>query len=192
MADTPKAEEHAPDPCNMLTNPLEVIQREHDLQERMCDALELIADELPGVFNRALLTTLLSALKHDFAVHVRDEERGLFPLLRKRALAEDNLDSILAQLEAEHAQDQGYAAEIVTQFEQMTVAGRVENPNMLGYMLRGFFETQRRHLLWENTVLLPIAHARLGQEDLKELARVMIENRRSGPRTSGQTLFEAF
>ena len=57
-------------------------------------------------------------------------------------------------------------------------AQRPDNPDMLGYMLRGFFETQRRHVAWENAVVMPLAYARLTQDDLRELSRVMLDNRK--------------
>jgi hemerythrin-like domain-containing protein len=175
-----------------VANPLDVIAHEHELQERMCDALERVADGLPEEFDRRLVADLLPALKRDLTVHVEDEEKGLFPLLRQRAVPEDNLECILAQLCDEHAMDQGYAEEIVVQFDSLNRGASVGNPDMLGYMLRGFFETQRRHLLWETAVLLPLAHARLTAADLKELARVMLDNRRRMQVSARTTLFEVF
>jgi hemerythrin-like domain-containing protein len=49
---------------------------------------------------------------------------------------------------------------------------------MLGYMLRGFFERYRRHVHWENTLIMPIARRRLGPEDLEALSARMEMNRR--------------
>jgi len=40
---------------------------------------------------------------------------------------------------------------------------------MLGYMLRGFFERQRRDIEWETSVLLPLARQTLAPSDLAEL-----------------------
>jgi hemerythrin-like domain-containing protein len=158
--------------------------REHRLQECQCDALERIADGLPDAFDRAAVASLLPALRRDLSVHVDDEERGLFPLLRRRARMEDNLESILVQLTEEHAADLEYAEELIAHLEEVGRLRRVPNPDMLGYMLRGFFQAQRRHLMWEDAVLLPLARLRLTAADLKELAAVMLENR---ARASGRS-----
>jgi hypothetical protein len=49
---------------------------------------------------------------------------------------------------------------------------------MVGYMLRSFFESYRRHIAWENTIVLPLARARLTGEDLDKLGRAMAGHRR--------------
>lgn len=159
-------------------NPLDVLLHEHTLQEILCDTLERIADGLPDNVDRSLVTAVLPMLMQDLAIHMCDEERGLFPLLDKRTKAKDNFAKIWKTLSQEHAADWGYAEELIEQLEGLASGKRPDNPDMLGYMLRGFFETQRRHLAWENTVLLPLAHSRLNADDLRELSKVMVENRR--------------
>jgi hypothetical protein len=49
---------------------------------------------------------------------------------------------------------------------------------MLGYMLRGFFEQQRRHIEWENRVLLPLARRTLTKADLVELQDWIMQSAR--------------
>jgi hypothetical protein len=44
-------------------------------------------------------------------------------------------------------------------------------------MLRSFFESYRRHILWENAIMLPLARTRLTGEDLDELDRRMTGHR---------------
>lgn len=160
-------------------NPLDVLIHEHTLQEAMCNCLERIADSLPDQVDRDQVAGVLPMLEYDLAVHICDEEYGLFPLLEKRALTEDNFSVIRTALSREHAADWSYAEDLVEHLENLQ-AGRNRNPDMLGYMLRGFFDTQRRHLAWENAVLMPLARERLTAEDLKELGRIMAGNRK-GP-----------
>lgn len=160
------------------TNPLDVLLHEHTLQEILCDTLERVADGLPDNVDRSMVTAVLPMLRQDLAIHMCDEEWGLFPLLNKRTEAKDNFAKIWKALSQEHAADWGYAEELIEQLEGLASGKRPDNPDMLGYMLRGFFETQRRHLAWENAVLLPLAHARLHVEDLRELSRIMAENRK--------------
>lgn len=45
-------------------------------------------------------------------------------------------------------------------------------------MLRGFFERYRRHIHWENQLVMPLARLRLTREDLDQLQATMNENRR--------------
>jgi len=159
-------------------NPLDIIAHEHMWQEKLCDALERIADDLPDNVDRTLVSAVLPMLRDDLIVHIRDEDEGLLPLLQKRTLPDDNFDQILMVLSLEHAADEGFADEIVDHLEDLSHSQRPDNPDMLGYMLRGFFETQRRHVAWENAVVMPLAYARLTQDDLRELSRVMLDNRK--------------
>lgn len=145
----------------------------------MCNALERIADGLPDIVDIRLITAVLPMVQDDLVIHVMDEEDGLFPLMQERVAPEDNFDAVLETLCLEHAADQGFAEELVDQLELLMDRGRPDNPNMLGYMLRGFFEAQRRHLAWENAVVLPLADARLTAKDLKALARIMLDNRKN-------------
>ncbi len=163
------------------SNPLDIMAEEHRLQERLCDALERLADSLPDRVDRLLVATLLPALKIDLSVHVEDEEYGLFPLLRERSEPGDNVSEILGQLNQEHLTDQGYAEEIVAQLELLQQGQDLRNANTFGYMLRGFFEGQRRHRGWEDAVVLPLARQRLDADDLTTLATVMVSNRRRKP-----------
>jgi hemerythrin-like domain-containing protein len=43
--------------------------------------------------------------------------------------------------------------------------------------VREFSETQRRHVTWEDRVLLPLARQRLTPEDLAEIGRSMAARR---------------
>ncbi len=160
------------------SNPLDVIAHEHEWQEKLCDALERIADDLPDNVDRMLVAAILPMLRIDLRVHIRDEEEGLFPLMTRRAQPGDNFDEIAQVLSVEHAADEGFADEIVDQLEELKDGKRPLNPEMVGYMLRGFFETQRRHLAWEDAVVLPLARARLTADDLRQLSGIMLENRK--------------
>jgi hemerythrin-like domain-containing protein len=87
------------------------------------------------------------------------------------------LSGILARLEGEHDLDESFADELTEELEHLATAGQARNPEVLGYMLRGFFESYRRHIHWETDVLLPMARQMLSEADLTELANRMEENR---------------
>lgn len=164
-------------PGSLARNPLDVIASAHAFQADMCDALERIADSLPDEVDRRLCAQLASCLEFDLPLHHRDEEACLFPILRSRALPEDGLEDILERLASEHQSDNDFASEISEALERLAQGGRPDNPEMLGYMLRGFFERYRRHVQWENALIMPLARLRLGPADLRLLQAGMSENR---------------
>jgi hemerythrin-like domain-containing protein len=154
-----------------------VIAQAHAIQIDLCDAMERIADGLPDEIDRRLCAQVASALQYELPLHHQDEEVGLFPLLRQRARPEDALDGILERLATEHLTDTDFAAEIGEALDTLGHGGRIGNPNMLGYMLRGFFERYRRHVHWENALVMPLARLRLTEDDLLELVARMERNR---------------
>lgn len=158
-------------------NPLDVIVQEHALQMELCDALERIADGLPDDVDRRVCAQVAACLQYDLPLHHQDEEEGLFPLLRQRAEPDDGLEEILDRLAAEHATDTDFAVEIVDALESLARDGRPHNADMMGYMLCGFFERYRRHVHWENTLVIPLARLRLLPEDYEVLSARMNLNR---------------
>jgi hemerythrin-like domain-containing protein len=160
-----------------IPNPLETMVRDHESQLGICNCLEKIADGLPGDVDRELCGTVIESLKIDLPIHHRDEEEGLFPLLEKRAEPQDNITDVLARLALEHATDESFADELLDSLEALFRGETPQNPDMLGYMLRGFFESYRRHIYWENTIVLPLAQLRLSSPDLATLGKRMARHR---------------
>lgn len=158
-------------------SPLDLIEHEHLVQAQLCDSLERIADDLPDNVDRRLCMKVIDSLKFEMPLHHRDEELGLFPLIEKRALPDDNIHDILARLALEHATDESFASELLESLEGLSEGRKLKNPDMVGYMLRSFFECYRRHILWENAIVLPLARTRLTGDDLKELNRAMMNHR---------------
>lgn len=158
-------------------SPLDIIVHDHAMQMELCDALERIADGLPDDVDRRLCAKVATCLQYDLPLHHQDEEAGLFPLLRARALDGDGLGDILDRLTAEHSTDTDFAAEIVESLDLLSQGGQVSNADMVGYMLRGFFERYRRHVHWENALVIPLARLRLTPEDLRALSARMDLNR---------------
>jgi hemerythrin-like domain-containing protein len=158
-------------------NALDIIQHEHDLQSQLCDMLEAVADTLPDNVDPILCRQIIDMLRFEIPLHHRDEELGLFPLLEKRSVASDNIHDVLGRLALEHATDESFASELMEGLELLSRGEKLPNPNMTGYMLRGFFESYRRHIHWENAVVLPLARQRLGAADLEELEFSMRSHR---------------
>ena len=158
-------------------SPLDLIEHDHLVQSQLCDSLERIADDLPDNVDRQLCRIVIDTLKFEMPVHHRNEELALFPLIENRALPDDNIHDILARLALEHATDESFASELLESLEVLSEGRKLKNPDMVGYMLRSFFESYRRHILWENAIVLPLARARLTSEDLADLSRAMVNHR---------------
>lgn len=150
-------------------DPIAVLEDDHELQLSLCSVLEEIADSLPHALDRRLTQTALGVLTVNWPAHVSLEEQCLFPLLRRRSDGDTTLKRMLERLQSEHAGDEDCACEIEATLGTIVAGDRIQNPEMLGFMLRGFFESQRRHIGWENAVLLPIARQRLIDDDLAEM-----------------------
>jgi hemerythrin-like domain-containing protein len=156
---------HAQSPAS----PLDRLVAEHELQLELCDALELIADGLPNRIPSNLVREVTAALTHGLSAHFSFEEDVLFPLLRQRGGDEVSLAAALDQLESEHARDAGLCDELAEELKALSLRDEPRNVEMLGYMLRGFFEGQRRHIEWENTIVVPAARRLLTTADLDSL-----------------------
>ncbi|MEZ5843923.1 MAG: hemerythrin domain-containing protein [Hyphomicrobiaceae bacterium] len=151
--------------CDQIT----ALEIDHACQLGFCDMLERIADDLPEIIDRPAARASVSVLRAGMPGHARLEEEILFPLLRRRADAAPELPAFLAQLEQEHANDHEFAHEIADELDALIEAGRARNGDMLGYMLRGYFTSQRRHIEWENATIVPLARRVLTVADLSEL-----------------------
>jgi hemerythrin-like domain-containing protein len=158
------------DAAGPVPDPLAVLQSEHVLQLELCACLEHLADSLPDQVDRRLAHALGLMLANDITGHFAWEEQVLFPALRRHAASLAPIGPMLAQLESEHDRDEDHAKELAETLAALASQGRHGNPEMLGYMLRGFFEGQRRHISWEESVLVPMARSLLGEEELRQLA----------------------
>lgn len=127
------------------------------MQLHLCDALELIADGLPNRFEGKLLREVINVLAHGMTAHFEFEEQVLFPLLRRRLGTDSPLMAALNQLEIEHERDGGLCSELAEELRFFLLREHPRNVEMLAYMLRGYFESQRRHIEWENSIILPAA-----------------------------------
>jgi hemerythrin-like domain-containing protein len=167
-------------------DPIGVIEEEHALHRELCDLLEAIADALPGKIDRALADIAVSLLDTSVPHHIQLEEEALFPLLRARASEGHQLYSVLQCLEQEHESDLGFSGELSDTLRSVAEGTPPSNSEMLGYMLRGYFESQRRHLAWEDSVVLPAARELLTPADLLNLQDWIMRSGR--PRCTHQSV----
>lgn len=171
----------SPPEAGDFLEPIEFILNEHYRQRRLCDRLdELTADmETSPVAQRA--DALQTFLTEDLRLHLEDEERDFFPLLRKRCKDEDEVGEILDMLSQEHELDRDLVGFLLDDLKILASGQQLVNPIRFLVNVREFTETQRRHLAWENAMVLPLARRRLNPGDLAELGRSMATRRGLDP-----------
>lgn len=135
--------------------PTAVMRRAHDEKLRLCDALEKIADALPGVDRMICLSTANSIVPLLRNIH-QYEEAIIFPAYEEAVVgSEANLAST-RRLRAEHVEDECFAGEVTEILLAIGHGEAVENPEAIGFMLRGLFENLRRHIAFEREHVLPM------------------------------------
>lgn len=116
----------------------------------LCDRLEVIADNLPHP-DTGLCRTTADALEplvedtHDL------EEAALFPVLL--ASGRQELEVAVARLRQEHLSDSGNAGEVSEALRAILAGQPILSPDAMGYLLRSFFDSMRRHVHGELALL---------------------------------------
>ncbi len=172
----------------LVPDPLGILREEHALQNELCDILECIADGLPHQFDPELAKVSISMLETGLPNHMRLEEEALFPLLRQRLPSDHSLLSALSCLSQEHNRDGAMMHEITEGLREAVERGKPPNPEVFGYMLRGFFESQRRHIAWEDTIVLPAARDALTAVDIAQLQHWIMKS--NHPRCCFQSIMK--
>ena len=159
---------------SLLSKPLDFIAADHVRQRRLCAAVEQIAEG--GTTDPMLVEEILAHIRDDLGPHIDDEERDLFPLLRRRCEPEDEIDLILGRLDREHSEDKSAIATLVDDLTRLQAPGPAVDAAMAA-RLRAFARTVLRHLAIETGAILPLARARLMPADLASLAKRMAARR---------------
>lgn len=158
-------------------NPLDLLAANH---WRRREASRLLAETAAAKRpDRGSLRRLRDWLRDELPAHVADEEEDLFPLLRARAAPEDEIGPTLEALSRDrHAAETGIAAALEA-IERLLAAPDRLAPEERA-RLADLAETERRHLIVENAIILPLARVRLMPEDLEGMGRRMLERRGRG------------
>ncbi|MDV2965383.1 hemerythrin domain-containing protein [Nitratireductor aquimarinus] len=157
-------------PEALLREPLDYIFADHFRQRMLCNLLDAMVSE--GERDLALSRHILAFLRRDFGLHVLDEELDLFPVLLERALPEDRMEDVVSELCAEHSSDKLDADELCRALDAPERQGR----GWKGLFTR-FAANERRHLIVENAIVIPMARIRLEPDDLTRIGRHMAERR---------------
>jgi hemerythrin-like domain-containing protein len=71
----------------------------------------------------------------------------------------------IERLKSEHWVDEDYGEEIFLALKDFVANQNPAKAETLSWMLRGFFESMRRHIAFEHAVILPVVRKKLGAEN---------------------------
>lgn len=167
-----------PIPENLFREPLDFVYADHFRQRVLCNVLEwLVSSDGDDGDATVQVAGALAYLKRDLPWHIEDEEQDLFPRLAARCSVEDRCNEILGILSADHAEDERLAAHLIAALEALAAGGSSRANPDLARTAGLFIGTQRRHLTWENGIVLPLARRRLQAADLAAMGRAMAQRR---------------
>lgn len=162
----------------LLAHPLDFLHAEHYRLRAVLTQLDGVARGAAGEAQRKLARALVCYFGDDYALHIADEDTGLFPLLRRRCTEDAAFLAGLETLAAEHRDDDKRVAAVIAGLSALAEGPpRSEAPAEFAAETRTFIEAQRRHIAWENAVLMPVARRCLGAADLRRLARKLAARR---------------
>jgi hemerythrin-like domain-containing protein len=165
-------------------DPLDFILYEHLRHRVMCDALDTLA--AAETFDAAAVARLAEFIRSDLSMHVADEEDVFFPILRQRCRPEDEIDLVLQRMNREHADDRELSAQVRVHLLTAAMERRpLSSIPGAAEALKQFAHNQRRHMMLENAVLIPLARQRLTPEDFSLLGVRLDARRQLIERTPG-------
>ena len=155
-------------------DPFAYLSYEHVIEERLCDLLEAIADALPDGVSPVCAKTAVNYLQSWFPGHIALENEIVFPMLKATKSVSPSLGPAIKQALCEHATDEDNAAELAEVLTALMDSREAGDANVLGYMLRGFFEQRRRHIVWEEALLFPLARSNIEPSAMKALGKSIL------------------
>ncbi|WP_224825946.1 hemerythrin domain-containing protein [Cognatishimia sp. MH4019] len=163
-----------PTQASLLGEPLEFIHEDHLRERQICTLLDQIAQGETS--DDAVLSSVLGFLNTELPLHLKDEEEDLFPLLRRRCEAEDEIGRVITKLHADHTHAGEDTPKVIQLLEGLRTTSRLPSWKECE-VLKAFASHARRHLILENAIILPFARLRLTETDLHTLHIRMCQRR---------------
>jgi hemerythrin-like domain-containing protein len=162
-------------PHALLATPLDFLAADSSNLRCVCAYVKRMAAE--GRVSGAEADALANFLSHDLPIHRRDENDDLFPALRRRARADDNLDQLLDGLEEDHRQVEPLVEAILRACRRPQGDAMIPLHARSTKAMKSYADTMLRHLSIENSVVLVLARKRLTSSDLATMSHKMAERR---------------
>ena len=164
-----------------MSDPIDLILQDHNNQLDICDKLEDLASRVGIEPLAEMAGELLAYLTRDLQLHIQDEEADLFPQLASRASANAELVEVLDQLVSEHEADMELAAKVIEGLSTLSAGSALANQTRFFMDVCAFCANQRRHLSWENRIVLPLADKLLSHDQKATISRGMAARRQRRP-----------
>ncbi|MGJ8529480.1 hemerythrin domain-containing protein [Maritalea sp.] len=132
------------------------LRKNHHDKHALCDRLEEIADALPDKVDRNVCVSTARAIEPILKKAHQYEEETLFPALKKLIKGADEQAAIFERLKIEHHEDLCFGEEVRDVLASYGTGKPMQTADATGYMLRGFFESLRRHMAIEQELVLPL------------------------------------
>ncbi len=139
-----------------ITDRARTMTENHECLMALCAALEAVADSLPNNVDRQQCLLLSRALGPLLYRAQELEEKQVFPALLDLGRPRLDLAGTIERLRIEHQIDLCYAEEVQEMLKSYGEGHQVIAPDTAGFMLRGFFESLRRHIAFEQELLAPL------------------------------------
>ncbi len=139
---------------------VEWLRKIHGEQLELCRELEEIADSLPAEVNRQKCIYAAKAIGPLTMGAHRFEEDVLFPWVEQTVTGHPELAATLERLRFEHFEDECFIEELIDALLRLGAGDPSLNAETIGYMLRGYFVSMRRHIAFEQDHLLAMVSER--------------------------------
>jgi hemerythrin-like domain-containing protein len=154
-----------------IENPLDFIAVDHMREREACTLIDRLVALVP--ISAADRDRVLVFLREQLPHHLEDEEIDLFPMMLERCEPDEEIDKVIERLTSDHQHAHVDAPAIIALIQ--TKAAELTSDDCA--RLADFARHSRRHLVLENAIILPIARARLTEDDLRIMKRHMLERR---------------
>ncbi len=163
--------------ADQFLRPLDFIESEHDRQLVLYERLMELANDLNFESVMKEAESVLAFITEELPLHHKDEDIDLLRMLRQRCSPEDGIEAILEHLDWGHTMDKFLTHHLIMDLSVLVSGKALDHPTRVFTDLRTFAEALRRHLDWENKVVLPLARKRLKPQDLADMGRNMAARR---------------
>ncbi len=122
----------------------------------LCQALEDIADRLGGTPDKQQCIQISRAIGPLMGQALSFQEKELLPSLQSAAPPDQTVFKCIDRLKYEHYEDADFALEVAEALMEFGQGTSRLSQDAIGYLLRGFFVSLRRHLAFESEVVQSI------------------------------------
>jgi hypothetical protein len=153
----------------LADDPLVFLEYDHKAQRGVADLLEALADSLPDDVRPATATLAASLLRDSAKRRAIVETEVLEPLIAERHAPGTTLHRAITLARREASEVADLALELAEELEALALTGQARDADVLGFMLRAYFDGLRRHLDWVEVAILDDLRADLSPGEVERL-----------------------